>query len=377
MGQEGLAVVMSGGGARAAYQVGFLRAVAARFPELEIEILTGVSAGAINAAYMAGHGGSFAQRVEGLEAVWRGLFVERVIEARSLSLGWTALRWLGRLGSGGLIRPRQLHGLVETEPLRALLGDVLGARDGAIPGIGEQIGRGELKAVAITATSYSTGQSVTFVQGREIEDWRRPNRRSEQCALGVEHVMASASLPLLFPAIELADGWYGDGGVRLAAPLAPAVHLGAKRILAISTRTRRPFEEEDRPSIDGYPPPAQVAGILLNAVFLDLFDNDALRLERINDLVGKLPEEERSGLRPIGLQVWRPSQDLGRMANEFEAELPRALRFLTRGTGTQETRSNDFLSLIMFQADYTSRLIDLGVSDAEANMDSIAAFLEA
>jgi len=141
--------------------------------------------------------------------------------------------------------------------------------------------------------------------------------------IGVEHVMASAALPLFFPAIQLDHGWYGDGGVRLTAPLSPAVHLGADRILAISTRYGRTREEADRPAVDGYPPPAQVAGVLLNAIFLDLFDGDALRLQRINDLVDRLPEDQRAGMRHVDLLVLRPSLDLGRLASEYEADMPR------------------------------------------------------
>ena len=129
--------------------------------------------------------------------------------------------------------------------------------------------------------------------------------------------------------------------------------------------------------VDGYPPPALVAGTLLNALFLDLFDADALRLQRINDLIDDLPAESRHGMRPVDLRVWRPSRDLGKLANEFEARLPRAFRFLVRGTGTRETRSNDFLSLVMFQPDYLSRLIDIGHADAEANRAEIDDFLGA
>jgi NTE family protein len=173
------------------------------------------------------------------------------------------------------------------------------------------------------------------------------------------------------------DGaWYGDGGIRLAAPLSPAVHLGARRIVAISTRYGRSREEADVPAMSGYPPPAQVAGVLLNAIFLDLLDGDALHLKQINQLVARLPEAERDGLRHIDLLVLRPSQDLGQLANQFEPELPSTFRFLTRGLGTRETRSNDLLSLVMFQSDYLRRLIEMGETDAAAQMDDIRQFLE-
>jgi NTE family protein len=189
--------------------------------------------------------------------------------------------------------------------------------------------------------------------------------------------MASAALPFLFPAVEVDGAWYGDGGIRLTAPLSPAVHLGARHILAVSTRYARTREEADRPAVNGYPPPAQVAGVLYNAIFLDQLDSDALHMQQINEFVARLPEKQRQGLRRIELLVLRPSQDLGRLANAYEPELPRAFRFLTRGMGTQETRSNDMLSLMMFQTDYVKRLIDLGEDDAMAWLPEIRRFLNA
>ena len=188
--------------------------------------------------------------------------------------------------------------------------------------------------------------------------------------------MASAALPFFFPAIEVAGAWYGDGGIRLTAPLSPAIHLGARRILAVSTRHAGSQEEADRPLIAGYPPPAQVAGVLFNAIFLDLLDTDALHLHQINEMLARLPTEEHRGLRHIDLLVVRPSEDLGRLANAYEADLPRAFRFMTRGLGTRETRSNDMLSLVMFQHDYVKHLIGMGEADAAARLPEIRRFLE-
>jgi NTE family protein len=216
------------------------------------------------------------------------------------------------------------------------------------------------------------------VQTREdavMPSWERPQRKSHMSALRIDHVMASAALPFFFPAIEVDGAWYGDGGIRLTAPLSPAIHLGATRILAVSTRYARTREEADRPQVTGYPPPAQVAGVLFNAIFLDQLDADALHLRQINQLIEALPEDQRGGLRPLDLLVLRPSVDLGRLANDYEADLPKAFRFLTRGLGTRETRSNDLLSLVMFQPDYVRRLLELGEADAEARKADIARFL--
>ena len=187
--------------------------------------------------------------------------------------------------------------------------------------------------------------------------------------------MASTALPLLFPAVQLENAWYGDGGIRLAAPLSPVLHLGARRVLAISTRYEKGPDEVDETAIHGYPPPAQVAGVLLNSIFLDLLDNDALRLERLNQLLAMLPPEHRAGLEPVKLLVLRPSQDLGKLASQFEAQLPRSFRFLTRGLGTRETKSPDILSFVLFQPDYLRTLMEIGEADADARIEEIAHFL--
>ncbi|HZD03795.1 MAG TPA: patatin-like phospholipase family protein, partial [Longimicrobiales bacterium] len=299
-----IGLVMGGGGARAAYQVGFLRCLARHFPELSIPYVTGVSAGAINAALLAAHHGTFLQAVDELSQLWGHLTIENVFRADSPSLARNAFRWVFQLVSGGSARTR-VRGLVDTAPLRRYLNDVLHAVDGEITGIRYNLERGRLKAVALSTSSYSTGQSVTWVQGREIREWERPQRRSRNITLSVEHVMASAALPLFFPAVRLGDGWYGDGGIRLTAPLSPALHLGARRIMAISTRYDRSVEEADAPTVAGYPPPAQVVGVLMNAVFLDLLDHDAARLERLNRLLDHLPEDRRMGMHPVRLLVLR------------------------------------------------------------------------
>ncbi len=366
---------MSGGGARAAYQVGFLRFLAQEHPDLSVDIVTGVSAGAVNAAFLACHPGSLHDRSQHLFELWSRLRINDVFDVGTTDLAKHVLRWGVRLLSGGNRGAPPTEGLVETEPLRQLLSSVLNTEDNVLTGVERNLREGTLKAVALTASSYTTGQSITWVRGREIQLWERAHRKSISCALTVEHIMASSALPIFFPAIQVDGAWFGDGGIRLTAPLSPAVHLGAGRILAISTRYPRRRDEADIPSVDGYPPPAQVAGALMNAIFLDQFDGDALRLERINHLVGALPEERRGGLRPVHLLVLRPSRDLGQLANEFETALPQAFRFLTRGLGTRETRSNDLLSLVMFQPDYLHHLLALGEADARARKDEIAAFL--
>jgi NTE family protein len=369
-----LALIMSGGGARAAYQVGLLRCIARHRPAIRMPILTGVSAGAINAAFLGNHPGPFARAVEDLSALWLSLEVEGVFRVGALGLASNALHWGLGLLTGGRLRPGR--GLVDTSPLGKTLHRALRSPDGSLDGIPKNLRSGALDALAITASSYTTGRSVTFVQGAGIPYWERSHRRSRAAQLRVEHVLASASLPFLFPAVRIGEAWYGDGGMRLTAPFSPAIHLGADRILAISTRYMQSEAEAEEPMSVGYPSTARVAGVVMNAIFLDQFDGDALRLDRINSLVQRLSEEERDGLRPIRSLILRPSRDLGKLANEFEARLPRSIRFLTRGLGTRELRSNDLLSLIMFQPDYLQRLVHLGEEDAEDRLTELLSFLD-
>jgi NTE family protein len=372
-----LALVMGGGGARGAYQVGLLRYLARRYPSLRLPILTGVSAGAVNVAHLAQHTGTFTAAVTSLERLWRSLTPEQVFRVDAPALASNALRWGLRLVSGGTASEPQTRGLVDTSPLRTFLTQALMPQDGILTGIDQNLARGSLRAVALSTTDYGTGQSIVWMQGRNLTEWERPKRRAISTHLTVDHVMGSSALPFFFPAVRIGDSWHGDGGVRLTAPLSPALHLGAHKILAISTRYDRSQTEANEPLIRGYPPPAQVLSILYNAVFLDLIDQDVLRLERMNWVLRKLPPAERDGLRVVNILVLRPSRDLGKLSREYEPLLPGFFRFMTRGLGTRQTASPDILSLLMFQENYLARLIELGEADAEARAADIDRFLVA
>lgn len=369
-----LALVLTGGGARGAYQVGLLRYLARTYPELHLPILSGVSAGAINIALLAQHHGTFRQAVAELAALWGELMPEKIFRVDMRSLAAQVGRWGLRLTAGGMTEARA-RGLVDTLPLRHFLEEALAPVNGELTGIDYNLHRGRRRAVTISTTDYTTGQSVVWVQGRDIETWERPGRVSRQCRLTVDHVMASSALPLFFPAVQIGPHWYGDGGIKLTAPLSPALHLGAHRILAVSTRYDRSRGEAARPDVAGYPPPAQVIGLLMDAIFLDSVDADVARMERINRVLVHVPPEHRLGMRPVELMVMRPSQDLARIAAEYEPKLPRAFRMLTRGLGTRETKSPDVLSMIMFQDDYAKRLMALGESDAARRAEEIDRFI--
>lgn len=374
---DDLALVLGGGGARGAYQVGLLRGLAKRYPHFRTPIITGVSAGAVNAIHLASQTGSFAEAVEDLAKLWLSLTPDQVFRVDARSLLTNVLRTGTKLLAGGHAEPGRMKSMVDTSPLAAFLEKHLSRNeDGSLPGIAHNLASGKLRSVALTATSYTTAQSVTWVQGKEIELWQRPQRRSDSTNLTVEHVMASSALPLLFPAQKVGDEWYGDGGIRLTAPLSPALHLGASRVVTISTRHIPKLVDSGARQLAGYPPPAQVMGILYNAIFLDLIDQDVVRLQRLNRVLRQQPPEKRGGLRVVDILVLRPSQDLGKLARAYEPRLPKVFRFLTRGLGTQRTSSPDIISLIMFQEDYLQRLCELGEEDAESQADRIAEFVE-
>ncbi|MFW6039915.1 MAG: patatin-like phospholipase family protein [Gemmatimonadota bacterium] len=369
------ALVLSGGGARGAYQVGVMRYIAERRPFARFPILTGVSAGAINASFLAGSPDTFGGAVDALSDRWLALSTDRVFRTDLPSLARNALKVLLNLGSGGSPLAPGVRGLVDTEPLRRFL-------DGLIDpdAIAANLDTGRLRALAISATAYDTGRTVTYIQGEPwLETWERIRRRSEHDRITLDHVMASAAIPLFFPAVKVNGRFYGDGSLRQSHPLSPAIHLGADRILAISSRWRAPVREPATDAEATYPPAAQVLGLLLNSIFLDNLDVDAERLRRVNDLLRRVPDSRRWLLseRPVRLLVLRPSSDIGRVARRYERSLPRSLRYLLRGLGTRKVSSSDLVSYLMFESEYLEHLIRLGERDAERSWLKIRRFLDA
>lgn len=366
-----LALSLSGGGARGAYQAGVIRGLGRHFPDLRFPLLSGVSAGAINVAYLAAHPGPLGAASEALASLWSNLEASEVFRVDTSSLTKSFLRWVTRLASGESALAPEVRGLVDTQPLEATITHCVPVVDGEIVGIGRNLERGALDAVALTTLNYTTGQTITWIQGKEFKPWNEPRRRSVATRLTVSHVMASAALPLFFPAVRLGDDYHGDGGVRLSAPLAPALNMGATKILAVSPRYEPSADEAARRKTEGYPPPAQILSQLMSAVFLDALDRDARQVENLNRLLPLVPGQHHEDLRPVELLVLRPSQDLGRLAGDYEAKLPKAFRYLTRSLGTRKTRSPDFLSFLLFQADYIERLLEIGEADVEARLEEI------
>lgn len=369
-----VALLLTGGGARAAYQVGVLRSLARLYPTLEFPILTGVSAGAINIALLANTPAGFADSVARLSGHWESLTIDQIFRAEFRALGTNVIRWIFRVLSGGADVLPPMQGMVDTEPLRRFLRRVLDAPDGALHGVAENIARGRLKAVGIMTTKYPTAQSVTWVQGAGVQPWNSIDRCGRPAELTVEHIMASSSLPLVFPAARLGNAWHGDGGIRLTAPLSPAVNLGAERIIAISTAVEPGQSQADRPTKD-YPPPATVLSVMLDSVFLDMLETDATELRRMNRLVREYPKSRELGLRNVEALVLRPSQDLGVIASEFEPELPRALRHIIRGLGSRDTNRSDLVATLLFQPRFIRKMMEIGEQDGLRRANEIATFL--
>ena len=368
------ALLLAGGGARGAYQVGVLRSLARAFPDLQFPILTGVSAGAINTALLANIPQPCPAAVEQLAEHWESLTLEQVFRSDLRALGSNVLRWFFRLISGGAHLLPTTRGMVDTSPLRHFLHKVLETEDGVLHGVEENIRAGRLAAVAMMTTRYPTAQSVAWVQGDGVQPWHSKERCGIPTTLTVDHIMASSSLPLVFPAARLHNGWHGDGGIRLTAPLSPAVNLGADRIVAISTSIEPGQSEANRPTED-YPPPATVLSVLLDSVFLDMLDSDAAELRRMNRLIAAHPRSQELGLRRVDALVIRPSQDLSVIATEFENELPRALRHVIRGLGSRETNRSDVIATLLFQPMFIRKMIEIGERDGAQRAEEIGEFL--
>jgi NTE family protein len=359
-----LAIALSGGGARAAYQVGVLAAIAERVPDLQIPILTGVSAGAINAVYLAGHRGPFAVAVRELQGEWLKLTSDKVYCFPAKGVLQVVARVLGRLVR--FHRDPVVRGVLDTSPLARFLQAVVD-----FEGIERNLQAGRLRALALSVTSYGTGATVTFVHGAaEVPIWQRAQRVAVRQRIGVRHVMASCAIPLIFPAVRLDGGFFGDGSVRQTAPLSPAIHLGAGRILAVGSGAAPDAvavaHEGQSDRIGDYPTAAQVAGLLLHSIFLDALDADVERLDRINRLLDALPPGTPvpEGLRPVRLVRIRPSRDLGALARGYLPRLPFLMDLVVKGIGGRDARGADFLSYLLFEPEYTGLLMELGHQDA-------------
>jgi len=386
MGMIGL--VMTAGGARGAYQAGVLKRIGElrtfRDGPSPFGIVAGASAGAINGTMIASGSLDFALATRALADVWSRLEMAAVVRTDALALGRGGLGLVRDLAVGSLVGHTVSRGMLDASPLYALLANVI-----PLAGIPDAIRKGALYAVAVTATSYHSGRSFIFVQGRRGHPiWRKSRRVVLPVELAPEHVCASAAIPLVFPPVRVSalggNLWFGDGALRLVTPLSPAIRLGASRLLAIGVRSTRAADALARAEAGGgiaSPPLAQVCGVFLNAIFLDHLDTDLDHLHRMNELIQAyggvegVPAALSEPMRIVTALALAPSEDLALVARQFAHRMPRALRWLMEGLGTPDAESADLMSYLLFDGSFTRALIDIGYRDADARIEEIEAFL--
>jgi NTE family protein len=369
-------LVLTGGGARAAYQTGAISALAEIWGPgpSPFGIITGVSAGAVNGVSLAAGAEDFRNAAGRLAALWRDLQPEKVYRTDARKMLRVGGAWLRELAGGGVLGARDVNFLLDTTPLRDYLRTHL-----PVPRMRRHIRTGVLQGVAVSATNYGDGSAVTFFDGApSVEPWIRSTRIGVREHLKVEHVMASAAIPLIFPPVRIRGVFFGDGCVRLLSPLSPAIHLGAERLVAVGVRHRAGDARGPRRGAAGLPL-SQIAGLLLNAVFLDSLEEDVERLERMNRVLAAMGpaqrERLREPLRQIPILALRPTRDLGGLARDQYRRFPRFLRYLLKGIGGAAEESSDLLSYLAFEPVYVGRCQELGYADTMARRREVEAFL--
>lgn len=368
-----IGLILSGGGARGAYQVGVLKAIAEILPPRicnPFPIICGTSAGAIIAATLASHAHRFRLGVRGLENVWANLSADQVFRTEFGSFIWMLLRWLIPGMTVGYT-PKN-SALLDSTPLRQLLTLVMNQR-----AIKAGIEAGFLKALCITASSYNQGESVTFFQAQEgVQPWDRVRRFGVPTTINVEHLMASSAIPLLFPAQAIGDCYYCDGALRQLAPLSPAIHLGAKKVLVIGVSGNTSARATARES--AYPSMAQTLGHILNSVFVDTLEGDVERMERVNRTLNAMTAAEREAhgihLRPVDVLKIYPTQPIDEIASAYLHRLPRSLRFFLRGSGATGSSGAAAVSYLLFHPEFCQALIELGYRDGISRRSKIIEF---
>lgn len=370
-----LAIVMTGGGARAAYQIGVLKAIAEMLPvgsPSPFSIICGTSAGAINAASLAAKSEHFKNSVRRMHFVWSNFTSEQVFRTDILGIIKTGGHWLLSMMIGGLGQHSPIY-LLDRTPLRKLLEKYI---DSSI--IQHAIDSNSLHALSINATGYSSHQSVTFYHGQSsLTNWKRSQRLGLSARITVDHLMASSAIPFLFAPVKLNREYFSDGSIRQTAPISPALHLGADRVLVIGNHQIEPKLE--RVSNPKPPSLGAIAGHTLNSIFLDSLDADIERLQRINKTVKLIDEsdKEKHGLtlRQVEVQVISPSDDIGKMAAEHAHELPWSIKTLLRGIGAYSKTDSSFMSYLLFEKGYCNALIKLGYEDTLKEKENILHFL--
>jgi NTE family protein len=373
--QPKIGLVLTGGGARAAYQVGVLRALAELVPKgapSPFQIVCGTSAGAINATAIATDASNFRRAVRRLLTVWKNFHAGHVYRADVRGIAACGARWLAAVLLGGLGKHNPVS-LLDNSPLAELL-----SRHYSFAGIEHSIDAGHLTALAITASSYGSGQSITFFEGvSTLEDWKRARRVGVRAQLDVRHLMASAAIPFIFPPVAIEEKYFGDGSMRQIAPISPSLHLGADRVLIVSV-SRAPNGNTSPPRREDCPSLAQIGGHALNSIFIDALDADLERLDRINRTVARIPlaaDRAAVNLKRVDYLLLSPSQELDQIAQRHVHALPWPVRFFLRGIGAMRRSGSNVASYVLFEKPFCRALIRLGYQDTMARRDEVRAFL--
>ncbi len=358
-----LGLVLTGGGARSAYQVGVLKGVAEllrRGSACPFPIITGTSAGAVSAIALASDAAHFRRAVYAIERVWRDFRVHHVFKADAANMLRSGLHWMLAFITGGwLVHPP--HSLFDNTPLWTLLRDHL-----QFDGIPRSLYKKHLQAIGVCATSYADADSVTFyASASAIEPWERVFRKGARVQLTLDHLMASLSIPFLFRPVLLHDQYFGDGAMRQTSPLSPAIHLGANRLFIIGVNDPAPTGASSKRH-PAEPSFGQMFGFMLDSLFMDTLNADLERIGRYN---------ESNNARRVEFLVMTPSRDVNQIARRHARELPRSLRTLMRTMGANTAASTLLLSYLLFERGFTRELIALGYEDARARADEIRAFL--
>ncbi|HAT41850.1 MAG TPA: patatin [Rheinheimera sp.] len=366
------ALLLTGGGARAAYQVGVLKAIAQQYPRnssIPFKVICGTSAGAINGTALACYASCFHLGIRKLEWVWNHFRASHVYYADYPRATWHLVRGFLSAYQADYANPRPVS-LFDNRPLKHLLTELLDLKR-----LDRNIVGGYLDSVSVTASCYNTGDSITFFQSNSASEWQRSKRLGQRTLLGVHHLMASAAIPLVMPSVRINQQYFGDGSVNQLSPLSPPIHLGANRILIVGLE--QPRRREHLALMPHHPNLSTIAGHLLDTIFSDTLNADLERMNRINKTIQTLHQHGiESELKPVASYLINPSINFNQLAREHFLELPMAVRTLLRTIGISQHSDSSLASYLLFEKKFTRALIELGVNDAMKQMDAIMAFLE-
>ena len=375
--QKKIGLILTGGGARAAYQVGVLKAIARILPRSApspFTVICGTSAGAINAVALAMNASHLRSGVKYLLSFWKGFRAENIYRSDPLGVFSNAALWLAGLLLSILGINKLNHiSLLDNSPLRRLLQETL-----PLNKIQDSIDAGYLYALGITASGYTSEQSVTFFQSNEnVSPWQRAHRLGLPAKIEIDYLMASSAIPFLFPAVRINREFFGDGSMRQIAPISSALHLGAKKVLIIGMG-QSGREQPKRVRVADHPSLAQIAGHALNSIFLDTMEVDLERLQRINHTVSLVDVERRAHttLDQVDVMIIEPSQPIDKIASRYVFSLPWSIRFMLRGLGAMRSSGASLVSYLLFEKNFCRALIDLGYKDAMKRKEEILAFLD-